>query len=87
MIGTSMIAAATHRTILLVEDDDDAREAVAQSLGSCGYRMLSARDGKHALELLGGETDAPALIVLDWMMPVMSGHELLGHLAVDERWA
>jgi DNA-binding response OmpR family regulator len=87
MIGKGMIVADPIRTILLVEDDDDARDAVAHSLASCGYRMLSARDGRHALELLGGERDAPSLIVLDWMMPVMSGHELLGHLAVDERWA
>ena len=51
------------RTVLLVEDDDDIREAVGLTLGGIGYRIMSARNGRHALELLAVEAEPPSLIV------------------------
>ena len=61
-------------TILLVEDDFDVREALAETLRDEGYRVECAGDGEQALDYLraGGK---PGLILLDLMMPRMSGSE------------
>ena len=61
-------------TILLVEDDFDVREALAETLRDEGYRVECAVDGEQALDYLraGGK---PGLILLDLMMPRMSGTE------------
>lgn len=61
-------------TILLVEDDLDVREALAEALRDAGYSVEVAADGEQALEYLraGGR---PGLILLDLMMPRMSGSE------------
>jgi CheY-like chemotaxis protein len=61
-------------TILLVEDDIDVREALAETLREEGYLVDVANDGLDALAYLrrGGQ---PGLILLDLMMPRMSGSE------------
>ena len=61
-------------TILLVEDDLDVREALAEALRDEGYSVEVAADGEQALGYLraGGR---PGLILLDLMMPRMSGSE------------
>jgi CheY-like chemotaxis protein len=59
-------------TILLVEDDPDVGEAVAESLADVGYRVVRAANGAEALRALENGT-RPALILLDLMMPVMDG--------------
>jgi len=61
-------------TILLVEDDIDVREALAETLREEGYSVDCANDGLDALAYLrrGGQ---PGLILLDLMMPRMSGSE------------
>ena len=58
--------------ILLVEDDADIREALAEMLETEGYQVIGAANGRAALRRL---TDGlrPALIILDVMMPVMDG--------------
>jgi CheY-like chemotaxis protein len=62
--------------IITVEDDPDIRETVASILEAEGYEVRACENGKQALEAL---KDAPnaSLILLDWMMPVMSGGEFL----------
>jgi two-component system, cell cycle sensor histidine kinase and response regulator CckA len=60
-------------TILLAEDDDSIREMLRQTLMRLGYRVLAAADGQHALILC--EQDAPALAVLDVVMPRLGGAE------------
>ena len=61
-------------TNLLDEDDFDVREALAETLRDEGYRVECAVDGGEALDYLraGGK---PGLILLDLMMPRMSGTE------------
>lgn len=60
--------------ILVVDDDDEIREVMKTILELEGYRVIEARDGAEALELLRGST-RPDLILLDLMMPVMDGRE------------
>jgi CheY-like chemotaxis protein len=61
-------------TILLVEDDYDVREALAETLRDQGYAVECVGDGQEALEYLRGG-GRPGLILLDLMMPRMSGSE------------
>ena len=61
-------------TILLVEDDPTLQEVTAELLQLWGYRVLQARDGKEALDLLAKEP--VALVLSDLVMPRMGGGEL-----------
>lgn len=61
-------------TILLVEDDFDVREALAETLRDEGYAVDCVGDGEQALQYLRGG-GRPGLILLDLMMPRMSGSE------------
>lgn len=61
------------RDILLVEDDDDYREGLADILRSEGYSVRCAANGLEALEYLKKSESRPSLILLDLMMPVMNG--------------
>jgi CheY-like chemotaxis protein len=63
---------ASRPRILIVEDDDEIREALMYVLEQQGYAVEEARNGREALELLH-EHEAPRLILLDLMMPVMDG--------------
>ena len=60
--------------ILIVEDDDSAREALSDCLEMEGFRVASARNGKEALEYLH-RSPRPKIILLDLYMPVMTGWE------------
>ncbi|XXF77635.1 response regulator [Myxococcaceae bacterium GXIMD 01537] len=62
--------------VLIVEDDADIREPLQGYLEHHGYRVLTARHGREALELLGREP-RPSLLLLDMSMPVMDGHRVL----------
>src|SRR3954452_2699702 len=62
------------QTILVVEDEDTLREELSYQLEQDGYRVVSAADGGEALELFRKES--PDLILLDLMLPVMSGIEI-----------
>ena len=68
------------RTVLVVDDDPDIRELVTWKLGQAGYATMAASDGEAAMELVTGRTPGgdrrPDLILLDWMMPKMSGLEV-----------
>ena len=74
------------REILVVDDDVDTREMLREVLELDGYRVALAANGRDALERLRSGL-APALVLLDVMMPVMSGAELLTELRRDPRFA
>ena len=64
--------------ILVVDDEPDIRLLVAINLRKAGYRVLEAERGDEALRL--AKEQSPALIVLDLMLPDMSGREVCRHL-------
>lgn len=67
-----------HRTVLLVDDEDDFRASVAMVLEAEGWGVREARHGAEALDVL--RRWHPSVVTLDWRMPVMDGGELLKHL-------
>ena len=68
--------------ILLVEDEPDIREMLIFSLTRAGFIVDSAETAEDALNRLF-ETDPPALIVIDWMLPGMQGVDLAKRLRDD----
>jgi CheY-like chemotaxis protein len=73
-------------TVLVVEDDIVIRGLIATILEADGHRVVQAANGKEALDVLeAGER--PGLILLDLMMPVLSGAELIELLQQDVRLA
>src|SRR5689334_8429349 len=70
-------------TILVVEDDQDIREALMSVLEDEGYTVLGAANGLDGLEVLA-RISRPCMILLDLMMPVMSGAEFLSQMRRDD---
>ena len=60
-------------SILIVEDDEGVREALASILTDEGYTVEAAANGETALQRLAGGSALPTLILLDLMMPNMDG--------------
>ena len=73
------------KTVLLVDDDDDIREPFALLLEEEGYAVEVAPNGKAAWEALEGGL-RPDVILLDMMMPVMTGKELIERLRASPHW-
>lgn len=67
-------------TVLLVEDDEDVRTAVADMLRVAGYDVLESCDGLDALEHLRKMASPPALVLTDVMMPRMTGPQLAAQI-------
>ncbi|MFB6350826.1 MAG: response regulator [Bradymonadaceae bacterium] len=59
--------------ILVVEDEDDLRDSIAEVLRLQGYDVSTAANGRQGLDQLHEVDQAPSLILLDLMMPVMDG--------------
>ncbi len=64
--------------ILLVEDDEDVREMLVFTLATRGYVVEAVANGLAALEFI--DRQRPCLVILDLVMPVMNGHEVLAQL-------
>jgi CheY-like chemotaxis protein len=64
--------------VLIIDDDQDIRELLKILLEADGYRAVIASDGVEAWGLI--EAEAPAVIVLDLMMPRMDGEKFLERL-------
>jgi CheY-like chemotaxis protein len=71
--------------VLIIEDDPDIRQALAELLEDEGYDCIFAANGLEALETLSLQT--PSLLLVDLLMPVMNGVELIARLQRDARWS
>lgn len=60
-------------TILVVEDNRNVRDAAVALLQTCGYAVVTASNGRDAIEILRTGAVLPRLIILDLTMPVMDG--------------
>lgn len=68
------------RLLLLVEDNESLRTALADYLTLSGYRLLTANNGREALDVLAETAERPELILSDVVMPQMGGVALVEYL-------
>jgi CheY-like chemotaxis protein len=69
--------------ILVVDDDDDFREALSEVLGEAGYPVQGAENGEVALKRVAVE--APGIVLLDLKMPVLDGWGVMDRMRGDAR--
>jgi DNA-binding response OmpR family regulator len=69
------------RKLLIVDDEDGVRALVRMTLNSDNYQIMEAREGQHALDL--ARSAHPDLILLDVMLPDLSGIEICRTLKAD----
>ena len=69
-------------SILIVEDDEEIREILAEMLTERGYTVITARDGAEGLAAMR-EAPGPCVVLLDLMMPVMDGWALRAEMLAD----
>lgn len=81
---TTTDPASAERTVLVVDDDVNTREALRMALEIHSYAVVTAANGLEALSAVHEE--APDLVLLDLMMPVMTGAEFVEELRQDERY-
>jgi CheY-like chemotaxis protein len=79
-------ARSSGRTLLLVEDDRELRESLAELLKDWGFDVQCVENGREALDYLEG-FPPPCLVLLDLMMPVMNGWEFREAQAKNEKLA
>jgi two-component system phosphate regulon response regulator PhoB len=80
--GSATGNATGNERILVVDDEPDIVALVSYHLAKAGYRVTTASSGTDALSL--ARSERPSLIVLDLMLPGMSGYEVLEALRADE---
>jgi CheY-like chemotaxis protein len=74
-----MVARSDSKIVLVVEDDPDIREVLEEMLDAGGHQVVTASNGREALAVLD-RVASPCLVLLDLMMPVMSGFAFLEEL-------
>lgn len=72
------------KKVMTVEDDNDTRKVIKLILEKEGYKIIEARDGKECLKKLKKET--PDLILMDIMMPCMSGWDTITKIKKNKKW-
>jgi CheY-like chemotaxis protein len=72
---------STSVQVLVVDDDHALREAITEALRDAGYRAIGVGDGQAALDAI--RIHRPALVLLDLMMPTMSGWDVAHAIRAD----
>lgn len=75
-----------NKQILLVDDEPDLRQCLAEFLEDEGFSVTQVENGKAALDLLNSGV-TPQLILLDYMMPVMDGKTFCEEFQKSEKWS
>jgi CheY-like chemotaxis protein len=70
---------------MIVDDDALSNTLVTAFLNHAGFRVMQARSGSEALQMIGAEPTLPDLILTDMMMPGMDGGALVEALQASER--
>jgi CheY-like chemotaxis protein len=70
---------ASRAKVLIVEDNSDVRRLYAIGLNQRGYEVKLAANGAEAVERIASEK--PDIVLLDWLMPLMDGGEVLSKLS------
>lgn len=73
---------ACNRPIVIVDDDQDIREALTDTLRDQGHEAVAIADGKSALDYLRNR-EKPCLVLLDWNMAPMSGAQVVEEIRAD----
>ncbi|MCE0721760.1 MULTISPECIES: response regulator [Legionella] len=73
------------KSVLIVDDEEDARNIIRRSIKKSGWNVLEAKNGRDALAVLAHHT--PSIILLDLMMPEMDGFAVIKELQKHEKWA
>ena len=76
---------ATHRSVLIVDDEFGLAELLSEMLGDCGYEVTLAINGRLALSIM--QERGVDLVISDLMMPVMDGAELAAALRSSEAFS
>lgn len=71
------------KRILIVEDEPDILKVTAFRLKSAGYEIFTVTDGAEAIEFL--KKSCPDLIILDLILPVLSGYEVCRYIKSDAK--
>ena len=75
------------KRVLIVDDDDDFRHALASALGRAGFGIEHATDGLVAMRVLKEGQGFPCVMLIDLMMPNMDGWQLIDTLRKDPNLA
>jgi len=67
-------------TILVVDDQEIVRNFLQQALTRAGYEVILAHNGQEALRIFAQRSESISMVLLDLVMPVLSGEEVLPHL-------
>lgn len=81
-----MTSPATPVHVLVADDEPHIGRIIKMKLEAGPFRVTLAYDGRQALDTLERETDI-ALVLLDLMMPYLSGLDVLAAMRADPRWA
>jgi len=74
-----------NRPVLVIEDDTDVRRLLVERVRKDGYRTLEAANGEEGLQMARRET--PCLVLLDLLLPEMTGWEVLARLRSEKAFA
>jgi Response regulators consisting of a CheY-like receiver domain and a winged-helix DNA-binding domain len=72
--------------VMVIEDNAALRESIALELEMRGYKIITAADGRQALDYLFAAERAPDIVVSDISMPNLDGYKLLEMFREDARW-
>lgn len=86
-MGWGFRAVSRQSKLLIIEDDEDIRETLEVILSHEGFQVRSAPDGETGMQLLWNNEFSPDLILLDLMMPVMTGWKFLERRKVNPKIA